>query len=218
MLGGWIPHAHAQISGTISLASNEMFRGESVSGNDPAVSAAFSLDSDSGLFAGASASIAAGGESPRLTSATQYAGYAIRKGQVSAEVGVIHRRYQRVVDTAYRRDYFEIYAGISTRTIKARVYVSPDYLVDGRSSYYGEVNARLLAVGKWSLDGHAGLHLIPPDIGSAKRGLRNYQDWRVQVSRPLGKVFVSAGIAGTNYPVFSPSGKARVFASISRAF
>lgn len=210
--------AQAQVAGSLSISTREMFRGESLSGTDPALSASVSLDSGSGLFAGASASLAPGDDGMRFVSLVQYAGYARRIGQVSAELGVIHRTYDTVVDTAYRRGYFEAYAGLSFKAIKGRVYISPDYLVDGRNTYYVEVNARLFKSGPWSLDGHGGLSLIPYDLDTGRHGLQRYQDWRVQISRPVGPVFLSIGVNGTNYPVFSASGKASVFASISHAF
>lgn len=195
-----------------------MFRGESISGNDPAFSMAVSVEGPAGLFAGASASVAVGKDDPHLSAATQYAGYALRQGRTSIEIGVIHRYYSRVIDTDYRKDFFEGYVGVSHRAIKARIYVAPDYLRNSRATYYGEINARLLARGQWSLDGHAGLSLIPRDINSGRKGMEHFRDWRVQVSRPVGKTFLSAGLAGTNYPVYSASGSARVFASISYAF
>ncbi|MEI6643073.1 MAG: hypothetical protein WCL10_13620 [Novosphingobium sp.] len=68
------------------------------------------------------------------------------------------------------------------------------------------------------LEGHAGLSLIPYEEGDRHGGLRRYRDWRVQVTRSLGPVFVSVGVNGTNYPVYSETGRARVFATISHAF
>jgi hypothetical protein len=133
-------------------------------------------------------------------------------------VGTIHRSYDHIVDTGYRRGFFEGFAGLGYRGIKARVYVSPDYLVDGRTSYYLEINARLLRIEKWSVEGHGGLSLIPHDLGSGQRGLRNFQDWRLQASRPIGRLFVAFGVNATNYPVYSTSGRAKVYASISQAF
>jgi uncharacterized protein (TIGR02001 family) len=211
--------AYAQFAGSIALSSNEMFRGETISANDPALSLSLSLDNESGLFAGVAASIAAGNSDPRMTYASQYAGYAKRFGETSVEAGIIHRTYERVVDTEYRRDFAEIYAGVTHKSLKARLYVSPNYRRDNRTSYYGEINARLLGVGEWSLDGHAGLSVLPGDKGSGTSPkMRTYRDWRLQVSRPVGKLFLSGGVAATNYPVYSPSGKARIFASASYAF
>ncbi|MDF8331752.1 TorF family putative porin [Novosphingobium cyanobacteriorum] len=209
--------ARAQVAGSISLATNELFRGETVTGDAPAISAGLSLDGPGGFFAGASATVTSGDGDLRVAAVTQYIGYAVRAGDVSVEAGVIHRSYARIVDRDYRRGFFEGYLGASRKGVKLRVYVSPDYLRDGQATYYAEVNARLLQLSKWSLDGHAGLSLIPYDK-SGPGGLHKYRDWRLQVSRPAGRLYLSAGVAATNYPVYDASGKARVFASASFAF
>ena len=210
--------AHAQLAGSISLSSSEMFRGESISSADPALSASVSLDSGSGLFAGASATVALNIKEPRVSAAVQYLGFAQRHGSLSYEVGVIHRSYARIADRDYRRGFFEGFVGVGIGGARARVYVSPDYLVDGRTSFYAEINAPLLRHEKWQLDGHAGLSLIPHELGARSRALRHYQDWRLTVSRPVGPLFLSLGINATNYPVYSDTGRGRVFASAAYAF
>jgi hypothetical protein len=210
--------ANAQLAGSLTLSSSGMFRGESISHDAPALNAGISIDSATGLYAGASGTVAVTGDKLRATALVQYAGYARRIGPVTAEIGAIHRIYDRVVDTGYRRAFFEGYAGLSYRGIKTRFYISPDYLVDGRNSYYAEVNVRLLKVERWSLEGHGGLSLIPHDLDTGLHGLRHFEDWRLQASRPIGSVFVAVGVNATNYPVYSASGRAKVFASISKAF
>jgi uncharacterized protein (TIGR02001 family) len=218
--------AQAQLAAHVSLDSNAMFRGESISSDDPAASIEASLDHESGFFAGASISFAAGQDDPRVVASTQYVGYSTRQDQTSFEVGIVHRNYgsSNIADTAYRGDYFEGFVGVRRKNINLRLYVSPDYLVDGRNTYYGDANVHIAKVGKWSLAGHGGLSVIPQDIGEPG-GMRFYYDWRLSISRPLGKFSASAGIAGTNYPIFEVSKGAgffsnspKVFLSISRAF
>jgi len=211
-------HAFAQIAGNVALSSSLVFRGETVSDNDPALTLAFSLDDKSGFFAGGSVSLAAGDKDPRVAYHTEYAGYALRKGETSFELGAMQRGYHHVVDTAYRTDFVEGFVGVTHRGIRARVYVSPNYLQDSRTSYYGEVNMRLLSSGPWSVEGHAGLSLIPNADDPANVYTAAYYDWQLQVNRPIGKVFVSAGVAATNYPVYSSSGNARVFATVGYVF
>ncbi|MBB6125037.1 uncharacterized protein (TIGR02001 family) [Sphingobium subterraneum] len=153
-----------------------------------------------------------------MISANQYAGYGVRRGTGSFEIGVIHRDYREMLDSAYKLHYFEGFAGVALGNVRARVYVSPDYLRDSRTTYYGEVNARLLRSGKWSLNGHVGVSLIPEDKTVPNPGMNLYRDWSLQVDRPLGRFSFSAGVAQTNYPVFRSNQHARVYASISRAF
>ncbi len=210
--------ARAQLAGSVSASSSEMFRGESISSGDPVLAAGISFDTPGGFFAGASASLALNTEVPRISAMVQYAGFATRRGAVSLELGLIHRSYARIVDTDYRRGFFEGYVGAGVGGVRARVYVSPDYLRDGRASYYAEVGAPLLRHEKWRLEGHAGLSLIPYDKGTGRRGLRRYRDWRLTLSRPVGPLFLTLGVNGTNYPVYSETGRGRVFGSVAYAF
>ncbi len=218
--------ARVQVAANVMLESNALFRGETISLDDPAVSVELSADHSSGLFAGASVSVAAGGRDPRMVANTQYAGFATRSGQTTLEIGAIHRNYGStyIADDAYRGNYFEGFVGVARKNFKLRLYVSPDYLVDGRTTYYGEVSAHLLKKGEWSLNGRGGLSVIPQDIGTPG-GMRFYYDWRLAASRPVGKFTASLGIAGTNYPIFGVSkgegffsNSPKVFASMSRAF
>lgn len=210
--------AGAQVAVNVTLASNQTFRGETISNDDPALTVAVGLDDASGLFAGADVSLAAGAGEPRVTTSNQYAGFAARAGRVSLEVGAIHREYGPVFDDAYRRRYSEIYAGVAVGRVQVRAYVSPDYLVDGRNTYYVEANARLGGIAGWKVDGHAGLSLIPHDIGDPRTSLISYEDWSLRASRPVGKFSLSLGLAASNYPVFGPTGKIRFSAQVSRAF
>lgn len=210
--------AAAQVAANVTLASNQLFRGETISGDDPGVTLAVSADLPGGLFAGADASFAAGGESPRLTVSNQYAGVALRLGEASLELGAIHREYGPVYDEAYRRRYTEIYAGVNLRKVHVRAYVSPDYLVDGRNTYYLEVNAQLATIEDWRLEAHGGLSLIPHDLDDPDKSLISYEDWSVRASRAVGPFTFGMGLAATNYPVFGPTGKVRFSAQLSRAF
>jgi uncharacterized protein (TIGR02001 family) len=219
------PQAQAQVSANVSLATSNVFRGESTSGDDPAASLEVSYDHPSGLFVGASVAAAFGEHDPHFNGSTQYAGYALRRGETSLEIGVIHRDYDSssLFDDAYSPHYFEGFVGVTRRSVRLRLYVSPDYLRDGRTTYYGELNGRLLKLGKWSINGHSGLSVIPPELGET--GTRYYHDLSLQANRSYGKFALGIGVAETNYPVFAPDegpglfqNKPRVFASISRAF
>jgi len=216
--------SHAQVAANFALSSNAVFRGETISADDPAATGSVSFDHASGLFGGASITVAAGGRNPRVAATSQYAGFALRSGTTSLEGGAIHRRYGVIADEAYSRDYFEGFVGISRRNLKARIYISPDYLIDARTTYYGEIEARLFHHGPWSLNGRGGLYLIPPDIGAPGR-MRQYYDWGLSVTRPVGKFGTTLGVVGSNYPVFSVSrgtglfsNSPKFYVSVARSF
>ncbi len=217
--------AQAQVAGNVTLGTSEIFRGESTSGDDAALSLEVSYDDPSGFFAGASATFSAGEHEPHFNGSNQYAGYAFRTGETSLEIGVIHRDYRAasVTETDYRAHYFEGFVGVTHKTLRARIYVSPDYLQDGRTSYYGELNGTMLKLGNWSLMGHSGLSVVPPDPGDT--AMRFYYDLSLQANRDIGKFKLGIGVAMTNYPVFGVDNgpgffdnHPRVFASVSRAF
>lgn len=201
----------------MAVTTNEIFRGQSTSGDDPAAALAVSYDHPSGLFAGGSLSLAVDGDGPRLASSTQYAGYAIRRGKTSLEVGAVHRDYRRVYDRAYHPDYVEFFAGVTRRRTNIRLFASPDYSRRGGTNFYGEINTALVDVEKWSVNGHLGLSFLPRH-GGGYSSLRAHPDWKVDASRAVGPFFLAVGAAGTSYPVTAPTGQTRLFASVSRAF
>ncbi len=182
--------AHAQIAANVTLATSDVYRGESTSGDDGAASLEISYDHPSGFFAGASVTMAGGQHDPHFNGSIQYIGYTVQRGETSFELGVIHRDYRdrSMFDVAYSAHYSEGFIGVSRRNLRLRLYVSSDYLRDSRTTYYGEVNARLIKSGKWSVNGHLGISLIPPDPGAT--GMRARYDWSVQASRPLGRLRV----------------------------
>lgn len=209
--------ASAQYAAGVTVATNQIFRGQSVSEDRPAASLALSFDHSSGAFAGASLSVGVGGDGPVLDANTQYVGYALRRGETSFELGAVRRAYRDLSDRDYARSYVEGFAGVTRGRTSARLFVSPNYYVrDDRLTFYGEVNTTLANVEDWSLNGHAGVSLVPGHgVGS---GLRAYQDWKVDASRAVGKFFIAVGVAGTSYPVVAANGKPRLFAVVSRAF
>ena len=210
--------ARAQLATSLTLSSNLLFRGESVSQDDPTVTLAGSYDGPAGLFVGGDLAVSGGAGAPRMAMAEQYAGIARRLGRVSLEAGVIHRDYGAIYDEAYRLHFFEGYVGLNHRRGRIRFYISPDYLRDGRNTYYLEAEARIARVSGIDLSAHGGLSLIPYDLDSGREGFITYEDWSLAASRKVGRIELGAGIGGTNYPVFGPRGRIRAYASASLAF
>lgn len=215
---GAAAEAGAGVAVNLALQSNQMFRGETISQDDPGAMAAISMDLPGGVYAGADVALAAGGRPLRMTMNSQYLGVATRTGRTSIEIGVIHRHYRDNFDTDYNKDYFEGYIGFKRGKTRLRLYASPDYYFDGRTSYYAELQTHFFSAGKWSLDGHGGITAVPQDPGSTKSFPRIYEDWSVTAGREVNGFGVSFGVASSNYPVVGPSGKLRFHATISRAF
>ncbi len=208
--------AQAQVAAGVTVATNQIFRGQSVSSDGPAASLALSYDHPSGAFTGASFSMAVDDGGPVLNANTQYVGYALRRGQTSYEIGAVRRAYRYLSDRDYARSYLEGFVGVSRGRTSARLFASTNYHRDKRATFYGEVNTTLIERKGWSINGHAGVSLVPGHNGGSE--LRAYPDWKIDASRSVGKFFVGVGVAGTSYPVVAPDGKPRLFAVLSRAF
>lgn len=193
-----------------------MFRGNSLSGDNPGLTLGLSYDHSSGLYAGGTVTAIAGEHvGPRINGGTQYVGLAQRGFGLSFDTGIVHRSYSRRYSKEYATDYFEAYAGIAGRDIGTRFYYCPDFDGKGASSAYGEVNATFISREKWSLNGHVGGLLPPRETGHDSRMLD--VDWRLGVSRSIERFSLSVDWAGAHHQSGEETDH-RLVVSISRAF
>lgn len=207
----------AQVAGSISLSSNEEFRGTSTDGDNPSATAGVSYDHASGLYAGVSATLIAQQGVVRFNTATQYAGYAVRRDGRSFELGVVHRSYRQHLDPDYDDDYWEGYVGVSTGRFAARIYISPDYPGNGQPSGYGDFNLRIATVENWTLSAHGGVLVMPSDRVPAGP-LRLLPDWRVAVGRPVGAFDVRLALSDGKFDALGSHSGPRLVASAGFAF
>ena len=215
--GGSLPSS-VGVAGTITLQTNQTFRGETISRDSPGTTLAISADGPLGLFAGADVSLALNAGKVLMTANSQYAGVAVRLGRPSLELGGIHRHYHTVVDTEYAPDYSEIFLGLAHGTTRLRGYLSRDYNVDHKLTGYVELEAQLLRVGPWSLNGHGGLTFVPQDPGANASGPRIYRDWSLYAGREWRGLNLGLAVSSSNYPVIGETGRARVSVSVSKSF
>lgn len=213
----WEAPACAQVAANVTLASNDIYRGRSLSADDPALTLAAGFDDPSGFYAGGSVSFAAGDRDARLSSSAQYAGYAWRNGRTSFEIGAIHRHHSDSLDPEYDKDFFEGYVGITRGKSNLRLYLSPDYIPGGRISAYASLNTEIASIEEWSLAGHAGLALKPDNDGFSD-GYHAEVDWSLSVGRAFGDFSFSAGIADSTDSDPAPYDGPLLFAKVSRVF
>lgn len=198
--------ARAQAGATLSIFSDLRFRGYSLSDGRPVGILDFAYDDPSGLYAGAAASgvLRESGE-PAPLGLQLSGGYAkqLRSG-TTLDVGITHSSYSHYSSNngSGGRSYTEIYAGIARGVLSSRIFVSPHYFEGGRWTAYGEVNGRISPARKWTIDGHAGA-LVPLGSSSPWDGYRSQFDWRLGVSRELGRLSLHAawsdGTPGRDY-------------------
>jgi uncharacterized protein (TIGR02001 family) len=193
--------AAAEIGTGLSIWSNDLFRGRSLSGGRPVATIDLSYDDTRGAYLGASGTaVATAHEGVRPLGLQGNIGYALRIARRSAiDFGVTGAHYTEYYSGGRRADYVEIYAGLVTPRLSTHVHYSPHYFADGVSALYGDLEGVLPIGESWRLTGHLGLLKRMSYIGSQPV----VADWRVGVSRRIGpfdvKLDWSAGGARTGY-------------------
>ena len=201
--------ATAQVAGRIGVQSDYEVRGASVSRNRPVGMLDMSYDSLSGVYLNG----VAFGALPDhgyagLVGIIGNLGYVRRLNlEVSVDAGVSHTEYINVGPTGYRVDYTELYAGLASRRLSARLYYSPDYFRSGDQTLYGEVAGGLDLPAGFRLNAHVGL-LGYLDRAAGYPPERIQYDWLVAASRQFGsfdvRVAVSGGGPGRNTDYYYP--------------
>jgi uncharacterized protein (TIGR02001 family) len=131
--------ANAEVSGNISLTSDYVFRGVSLTDNDPAIQGGFDWSNDS-FYAGVWASSLLEGSEFDL-----YAGYTPSIGPVTFDLGVIGYFYPGANDDDEELDYYELLLGAEWAlndqfSLGGKVYYTDEnYGETGEATYY-EIN------------------------------------------------------------------------------
>ena len=195
--------ACADWSGSATLVSDYRFRGISLSDEKPAAQLSVAYDHPLGWYAGLFASTTQfayqSGRNPQVLS---YLGYARRlDSRLAWEAGAAYSAFGGYHDY----DYPEIYAGIASDALSARIHFAPDYFGQGKQTIYAELNGSLALAGPFRLVGHVGgLH---SDHGGVEDGAsHNQYDARVGVAINLDRTrieltAVRANVDSAIYPV-----------------
>ena len=179
----------------LSVFSDARFRGVSVSDGDPVGTLDLSYDDPSGAYAAASGTLVASSHGIEPLSLQLNAGFASQLGAgLSADVGIVQSEYSRYSTTIHGSSYTEVYAGLTRKSLTARVHLSPHYFEAGTWTLYGELNHGIALSRKLSLNSHAGV-LVP--LHSTNPGeTRSQVDWRVGLDRQVGRLALHAAFTG----------------------
>jgi uncharacterized protein (TIGR02001 family) len=145
----------AQFTGSASLLSDYRYRGVSLSDNRPAAQLALAYDDASGWYGGAFAStVQVGYPTSRELQGIAFAGYAKRMPSgLSLEAGADYSAMTG--DKSY--SYGEVYVGIASDKVSARLYYSPRYFGLKPGVIYGEINASQELLDRVRLIAHGGV-------------------------------------------------------------
>jgi uncharacterized protein (TIGR02001 family) len=172
--------AHAEVTGTVTVVSDYVFRGITQSAEDPALQGSIDWAHDSGLYVGAWGSCCLDFGSETSEEIDLYAGFAGgEEGGFGYDVGFVYYYYLPDDDDI---EYFEIYLGGSYGPFDAKFWYSDDYVNSGESSQYLEANLNYPLPQNFTLLAHFGYNL-----GDAFDVIDNeYYDYSVGVGYTLG--------------------------------
>lgn len=182
------PAAHAQLSGSAGIVSNYLYRGVSLSAGKAVPRLSVNYDGAAGWYAGGQAiGGQVGGSRHRSAQWVGYAGYARRlRSGLSWEAGVSRYAFPQAASWHFN----EMYAGLGTDSLGARLHYSPDYLGLRTRTLYAELNGgaglRDGVGGFWHL-GYLGSVNAAPGSTIGRFDLRlglsaSLGDWRAELS------------------------------------
>ena len=189
--------ARAELTSTITIATDYDFRGITQTALDPALQASLDWSGESGLYAGVWASNVDfgrdGGEGKGYDEVDLDAevdftlGYA---GSITEDLGydVGATYYKYIGDTdggVNDFDYYEVYAGLGYRAVSAKLWYSPDFANASESAWYIEANAEIPLPAEFGLVLHAGYNF--GDYWKPEAfGLDEYFDYSIGLTRSFG--------------------------------
>ena len=189
---------------TISVFSDARFRGYSLSAGHPVAILDLSYDDQGGLYSALSASAVAKSDDGIEPLGLQLNGGYVKRlpSGVILDVGLVHSTYSRNSSRGYANSYSEIYAGVAYKFLSSRIAFSPHYFEGDTKTIYGEFDANFTPIRKLRVNGHAGL-LIPISYRDGDEGFGTQYDWRLGVTRDLGRaslqLIATGGGPGRDY-------------------
>lgn len=171
--------AHAEATANIALVSDYVFRGVSLSGNDPAIQGGFDYSSEL-WYAGVWGSSITDGMEIDL-----YAGFTPTTGQVEWNIGATGYFYPGADDDAAEYDYIEFVLSASTSlteqiSVGGGFYYAPDnWGGTGEATYY-EINGAYQPMDALSFSAAYGNQTIEdPDGPLGPTGEDDYNTWNL---------------------------------------
>ena len=177
--------AHAQIGASLTLASQDRFRGYSVSNGYPAAILSLSYDDVAGPYFEASV-MAAGQPSEGIERYRfeENAGYALRIANgPTIDAGIVHADYSGYRIYGQTAVFTEVYAGLIVKQLSAHIHYSPNYFQRGVATLYSDVDGAVPLTPAFRLNAHYGFLLQTK--GPHEAAGRTARDWRVGAATDL---------------------------------
>lgn len=214
--------ALAEVGATLTLASQERFRGYSVSDGYPAATLSLSYDDASGPYVEGSVMVAGNlSEGAERSRVEGNAGYALRlRNGPTLDAGIVHAEYRGYRIYGAQAVFTEVYAGIITDHLSAHAHYSPNYFQRDISTLYTDIEGTTQLGPRLRLTAHYGM--LFQMHGKHEQAGTTTEDWRIGVSTDVKKLsFALAFASGSDkrsfYGAVKKGGTALLF-SVTTAF
>ncbi len=178
--------ALAEVSSTVTLASDYDFRGVSQTGLDPALQASLDFSTEGGFYAGLWASNVDFGEGTDAD--VEIDGLVGFSGNLTEDLSYdVGGTYYYFVGNGDKVDFGELYAGLGYKNLSTKLWYSPDYGNSGDSAWYVEGNLEFALPQDFALTLHAGYS--GGDYWDATND-GGYMDYAVGISKEFGNFTV----------------------------
>lgn len=183
--GAGTASAEGAVTGNIALTSDYVFRGVSLSANDPAIQGGFDYTADM-FYAGVWGSSLSEGMELDL-----YAGFTPTTGPVEWDLGVVGYFYPGADDDAAEFDYYELMVGASTSiteqfSVGGLVAFAPENYGDTGEALYMELNAEFALNDATSFSAAYGNQNIDdPDGPFGLAGEDDYNTWNLGATHAM---------------------------------
>jgi len=178
--------ARAEIGASLTLASQDRFRGYSVSDGYPAGTMSLSYDDAGGAYF--EASVTGAGTLSRGVHRYRFeenAGYALRMvAGPTVDIGVVHADYSGYRIYGKKAVYTEFYAGLIAGRFATHLHYAPDYFQRGVATLYGDVDGSLVLAPHLRATAHVGL--LRQLKGPREQAGRLTHDWNVGAVTDVG--------------------------------
>jgi len=194
-LGAAAGVAQAEVSATVTVASDYDFRGVSQTARDPALQASLDWAAESGLYFGAWASnVDFGPGTDADIELDTYAGFrGSFNDDLGFDLGVVQYNYFGDKDDV---EFGEVYAGLTYKAVSAKYWYAWDYGNSGDAASYLELNGSLPLPNDFSLTLHGGYNF--GDYWKASNS--EYLDYSIGLSKNIGDFAVSLKwVDGSDY-------------------
>ena len=187
--------ACAEVGATVTLASQDRFRGYSVSNGYPAATFSISYDDAAGPYVEGSLMIA--GNPSQGIERSRFegnAGYALRlKNGPTLDAGIVHAEYTGYRIYGRQAVFTEIYAGLIAGHVSAHAHYSPNYFQHGVRTFYADLDGSAALAPRLRLSAHYGM-LFQID-GSHEPAGSHMRDWRIGASTDVKKLTFEVALA-----------------------